>query len=235
MPKATRVCDQDDCDRKHVARGLCSMHWRRAHGKRTKYARTCDACASEYLSDRPNGRFCSDACKGEAYRIEKRKHSRAVVGPIEPDRCELPDRHPARRVESAPRTWFAGGCAWCGEMFVDNQPAARYCSRHCCDLMGARNSRRRKGWPKLYLTPLQRCALYERDAWVCQLCAEPVDPLLTTTNPNDDWAASLDHIVPRTHGGTDDDGNLRLAHRWCNSVRSDESYYTAGDLAAPAA
>lgn len=75
----------------------------------------------------------------------------------------------------------------------------------------------------------RRLSIYERDQWTCQLCSGPVDPdEIPTTN----WAASLDHIVPRSKGGNDSDDNLRLTHRWCNSVRSDDTYYTAADLAA---
>jgi hypothetical protein len=72
----------------------------------------------------------------------------------------------------------------------------------------------------------RRNALYERDGWTCQLCGDPVDPESTTGN----WAPTLDHIIPRSHGGDHSDGNLRLAHRWCNSVRGDLSYYTDDDL-----
>lgn len=39
----------------------------------------------------------------------------------------------------------------------------------------------------------------------------------------DDWAASLDHIVPQSATDAPDHSpaNLRLAHRWCNLVRGD--------------
>ncbi|AYR00966.1 HNH endonuclease [Arthrobacter phage Hestia] len=40
---------------------------------------------------------------------------------------------------------------------------------------------------------------------------------------HDDWAPSLDHVIPRSKGGGDDEGNLRTAHRWCNAVRSDNA------------
>lgn len=76
-----------------------------------------------------------------------------------------------------------------------------------------------------------RAAIYERDRWTCQLCFEPVDPDL---GPSDAWAATLDHIVCQSWGEEPDHSpaNLRLAHRWCNSVRGDETYYDATILAA---
>lgn len=52
-------------------------------------------------------------------------------------------------------------------------------------------------------------ALYAAFNGVCQLCFAPVTP----------EEASADHIVPRVAGGQRWPGNLRLAHRECNSKR----------------
>ena len=88
-----------------------------------------------------------------------------------------------------------------------------------------------------YIAAATRLAVYERDGWVCQLCLEPVDPDLMSLNPHDDWAPSLDHIVCRSWTDEPDHSprNLRLAHRWCNSVRGDESRWTVDDLRPAAA
>lgn len=52
-------------------------------------------------------------------------------------------------------------------------------------------------------------------AW-CRLCGLPVD--LAVKSPNR-AAPSVDHIVPRALGGSDDLTNLQLAHRGCNSSK----------------
>jgi len=70
-----------------------------------------------------------------------------------------------------------------------------------------------------WITGNRRVEVYERDGWICQICFEPVD---RAADSNDDWAPSLDHIVPASKGGTHELTNLRLAHRWCNCIRSDE-------------
>lgn len=77
----------------------------------------------------------------------------------------------------------------------------------------------------------ERLAIYERDGWVCQLCFEPVDPDLP---PSNTWSATLDHIVCQSWSEEPDHSpeNLRLAHRWCNSVRGDERFHTADVLVA---
>jgi hypothetical protein len=66
------------------------------------------------------------------------------------------------------------------------------------------------------MTASQLAALAARDGWVCWLCDAPIDPALPSTLPG---AASIDHVVPRSRGGTSDLRNLRLAHRRCNGRR----------------
>ncbi len=39
----------------------------------------------------------------------------------------------------------------------------------------------------------------------------------------DPLAASIDHIVPRSRGGADDDGNLQIAHLRCNLLKHDQA------------
>lgn len=84
-------------------------------------------------------------------------------------------------------------------------------------------SRKRKSPTRYYwIAPAKRTAIYDRDGWVCQLCFDPVDQSL---DPNDRWAATLDHIECRSWTLVPDDRpeNLRLAHRACNSARRDRA------------
>lgn len=114
--------------------------------------------------------------------------------------------------------WIQGECASCGDYFLRHHAASPYCSKRC-----ARHARGK------WISRTDRLAIYERDGWRCQLCGEQVD---INAAANSAWSPTLDHITPRSRGGSDDPENLRLAHRWCNSVRGDETYYTVADLAA---
>ena len=49
-------------------------------------------------------------------------------------------------------------------------------------------------------------AVLARDGDLCWLCGRP-------------GANSPDHVLPQSMGGGHDVGNLRAAHRWCNSAR----------------
>ena len=72
---------------------------------------------------------------------------------------------------------------------------------------------------KFYISAEDRQKVYERDNWMCHLCGERCDPGADWFS---DWFPSLDHIVPRSMGGTEDMDNLATCHRWCNSVRGVE-------------
>ena len=56
----------------------------------------------------------------------------------------------------------------------------------------------------------------DRDGWECHLCGLPVDPATRYPAPG---APSLDHLIPKSHGGRRTADNLRLAHVACNSRR----------------
>jgi len=52
----------------------------------------------------------------------------------------------------------------------------------------------------------KRRRILERDLYLCWLCGGP-------------GADSVDHVIPRVQGGTNEDANLRAAHLGCNSGR----------------
>lgn len=136
-------------------------------------------------------------------------------------RRSRPGYRPSRmRARGVVETWF---CAACG--VTCSRPAVRGQRPKWCD--ECRQIRVSSGrW-----VPIQtRRAIYDRDDWTCGICLEPVDRKLIGTDSI--WRASLDHIIPRSIGGTNDPENLRLAHFWCNSARCDERTYTDDDFQA---
>ncbi|MFC4783289.1 HNH endonuclease [Nocardioides sp. MAHUQ-72] len=55
--------------------------------------------------------------------------------------------------------------------------------------------------------------VYERDGWVCALCARPVDRALAWPDP---MSRSLDHVIPLAANGHHSRANTQLAHWICN-------------------
>lgn len=62
--------------------------------------------------------------------------------------------------------------------------------------------------------PIERRAIFERDAWRCGLCGGLIDPELTFPHP---MSATIDHIVPLSAGGEHSPENVQAAHLTCNS------------------
>jgi hypothetical protein len=56
--------------------------------------------------------------------------------------------------------------------------------------------------------------LGDRDGWWCWLCGGAIDRSAVGA-----WQPTIDHLVPRSRGGSTEPENLRLAHRRCNNRR----------------
>jgi 5-methylcytosine-specific restriction endonuclease McrA len=68
-----------------------------------------------------------------------------------------------------------------------------------------------------FVERVDRSLVFERDAWICQLCGLPVDASIA--GQWDPQRASLDHIIPLFRGGEHSYANTRLAHLGCNLRR----------------
>jgi hypothetical protein len=67
---------------------------------------------------------------------------------------------------------------------------------------------------RLPIHPVQR-----RDTYICQYCGK--DGLESLDNWHD---STIDHVVPRKYGGTDDLTNLVSACHYCNALKSDNQF-----------
>lgn len=109
-------------------------------------------------------------------------------------------------------------CQHCGELIPPE--AVRntlYCSTECCKKADRILQHLKRGVrmevPTTTRLFLDICI---RDNWICGLCREPVDKTMRHPDP---MCLSLDHIIQRHWGGTNDPDNLRLTHLICNQRR----------------
>lgn len=106
-------------------------------------------------------------------------------------------------------------CPICNSVFSGN---TKYCSKKCSD-----NNRWRMKDGYRYAFPLNE--VYERDKGICYLCGGKCD--WNDCEERDgvivygDLYPSRDHVVPKSRGGENAWENIRLAHRICNSRKSD--------------
>jgi 5-methylcytosine-specific restriction endonuclease McrA len=68
--------------------------------------------------------------------------------------------------------------------------------------------------PRRRIVSVSRRAVFDRDEHRCQYCGDRAD--------------SIDHVVPRSRGGSDDWDNLAAACRACNSVKRNRTPAEAG-------
>ena len=113
-------------------------------------------------------------------------------------------------------------CPICGCFFYEGKiHCSEDCSAEARKHYDNTKKRRRyiKSWtPESKTISLRK--LYERDDGVCWLCGERCN---YDAGTNDNDYPSIDHVVPIAMGGKDEWKNIRLAHRYCNSIRwSDE-------------
>lgn len=69
-----------------------------------------------------------------------------------------------------------------------------------------RKARRRKIGPK------KRKRVFARDGWKCLRCGQDEETLLT-----------IDHVVPVSRGGSDDDDNLQTLCKRCNEMKGNKT------------
>lgn len=60
--------------------------------------------------------------------------------------------------------------------------------------------------------------VFERDEWVCWICKEECSAVYDC---NDPMSPTLDHVTPLAKGGEHTYANIKTAHAWCNTMKSD--------------
>ena len=241
------TCPIDGCDRTIRAAGLCDTHYRRMRkygDPEFMHDLQCDRCGEKFQSKNSGRKYCSTNCQNSAREYKSRKTGPTCAGcgvrmyrgkgvlPQGQATCQkcrksglgpIPDKHGTVR-------YFNLGCRceFCAAAKREANMAykARVKAEHGVNpsTLYRRRYRERTGVryrmaPSDWIDPKLRVEIYERDGWVCHLCDDPVDRV---ADFNDDLAPSLDHLKPRSKGGSDDPDNLATAHRLCNSRRRDD-------------
>lgn len=189
---------------------------------------TCAMCGGVFAAATASKRYCSDRCK---WRGRPRIPCEVCGGPSGWSRSsgrQNPICHPCRRRRPGyvARQRKAKGshvvethtCGDC-ERVWQRPPTKGQRPKRCPDC---------RADDRQWIPAATRRAVYERDGWSCQICHEDVDQHLIGTES--EWRPSIDHVVPRSRGGSDEPDNLRLAHLWCNAVLNDGRAYTDDDF-----
>jgi len=135
---------------------------------------------------------------------------------------------------SAPKSRiYLATCKMCAAMFVGRSAQAKMCSEECRRLRQIRTASARikdlyygpafdpvtRAYPGKPRQDALIAYLVDRDGDKCGICRRKVDITLKSGTKGSRKGPSIDHIVPRSKGGTDDPANLRLTHWGCNQAR----------------
>jgi 5-methylcytosine-specific restriction endonuclease McrA len=130
-----------------------------------------------------------------------------------------------RRAKPKSQDWLAGRqpervvpCTGCGATLVTraSKTFCEPCRITAGTAYNAEKARQRAAIQRL--TPRDERFRFEdiaeRDGWTCQLCGLAVDPTFPRKSP---LGATIDHVIPVVHGGSDRPDNVVLAHLRCNA------------------
>lgn len=161
----------------------------------------CDACYGKSLREKEEARAAEKAARQA--EEEKARWNRAM--------------------ENATQLTFKV-CKECGNIFVPEGNVKTYCSDKCRKrALNNHKDRRLKGKEKDPSITLQK--VFSRDGGICYLCGGRCDWSDYERKDGKKIAGnnypSIDHVIPLAHNGTHTWDNVRLAHRWCNTMKSD--------------
>ena len=118
-------------------------------------------------------------------------------------------------------------CLQCNKLFIGD---TIYCSKECLNKYhNTTHTQTRKRYKQTngkidYTITLDK--LIKRDNNICYICNRECNELDYTYQGNTfiagNYYPSIDHVVPIAKGGTHEWNNIRLAHRICNSLKSDK-------------
>lgn len=197
---------------------------------------SCRVCTVEFEAKTKRRVYCTKRCNDKGKPSANTLSCFICSKPMAKGSTSLPQgeaAHQACRVDTPDRfphgttSRYAIGCR-CEPCFESmstynrsNNDAFREANGFSHSAAQKRRFREAHGyWPQRdedWVTPFEREAIYERDNYTCWLCNEPCNT--QADKQRSAKAPTLDHIKPRSKGGTDDAGNLRTACRSCNSRR----------------
>ena len=118
-------------------------------------------------------------------------------------------------------------CAVCGTLTQN----PKYCCKACLNkAMQTTHEHRRRARLKAQMVDKDITieGLFRRDKGICSLCGGRCDLEDYTVREGvfiaGDWYPSVDHIKPISKGGLHSWGNVQLAHRRCNTLKSDNEF-----------
>lgn len=180
----------------------------------------CKTCGSilvrSMVTIRAGQAKCS-VCRSR--RIEANRIAKAEEREKEKERRER-ERKQKKEQKEAERLSRLHPCVVCGRITSNKY----CCSAECSNKRSNRIKevkRRAKLLNALIDEDITLEELYKRDSGICYICGKKCDWNDRTGNICGNKYPSVDHVIPLSKGGLHEWSNVKLAHRICNSRKSD--------------
>lgn len=194
--------------------------------------KTCGTVVSKSWTTVKHHTVPCPVCSGieREQRKEERKKEREAQRAQDHERMETERNERNRRaaeLKAEKRKAKDHPCNVCGTMTGNRS----YCSRVCANKAHNKKheiDRRIKTKAALVDSDITLERLYKRDNGVCHICGIACNygDILESkgTLIAGDFYPSIDHVVPLAKGGTHSWDNVKLAHRMCNYIKSDQMW-----------
>lgn len=117
-------------------------------------------------------------------------------------------------------------CTVCGNKFLSRRGAI-VCSDRCRKRYNNRKGDKRIDARIVDDPDITLESLFTKDKGICHICGKPCDYEDYTVDGDifiaGNWYPSIDHVIPISKGGRHSWDNVKLAHRLCNSVKSNKT------------
>jgi len=160
------------------------------------FTRTCEWCEQSFQTEWETKAYCKRSHKEQARELRKRNRSPRQV-------TEL----------------YVKECIGCASTFSTRRAVQLYCSQDCREWIRTQIKTERDKEYRNQLTPSFKRRIFFASQGVCGICQTMIDLRLKHPNPK---SFSLDHIVPRSLGGSHSASNLQAAHLDCNARRGNK-------------
>lgn len=193
------LCSIDGCDSpRGKSRGWCSRHyqvWRR-HGDplaaTRPYVKQAEACAVDECAALPMAR-------GLCVKHYTRWKRHGTTDPRFRGQVVNGKRICAQCDRDLPVDQFRD--CWCRDCWAEDNRQRQHVRRLA------------KLNPGGAVEKFTRAEVFERDGYICGICAGAIDPALRHPDP---MSATVDHVIPLSRGGGHTLANAQAAHRSCN-------------------
>lgn len=224
----TKYCSQDCSDEARRIRNR--ERWRKDNpGWDEGTNKVCEFCGEKFTVPARNAhiaRFCSSKCNDTWH---SRQNGRlpweewtALATKQKQERQEKLDNE---KQEAYLARLTTKKCEWCGKEFITDIPTKLTCSDECKRKRSNKRNDSRLNKENIIDSDISITKLYKRDKGICYICGGKCN-FKDHTKTNGNFTVgpnypSIDHIIPLARGGMHSWDNIKLAHHYCNAMKSD--------------